>query len=99
MCIQTLEAICLTAWSIIATLFSLWIINKIILVRLSAEEEMLGCDLIDHIEINEQISDQERLKSRTDEVLSNKILCPCLLSHNNALNKRNVWYVNENFEH
>lgn len=46
--IQTLSAFCLTCWGICTTFFLLYIINKIIPIRMDPDEELLGADLMEH---------------------------------------------------
>ncbi len=46
--IQSLSALCLTCWGICSTFLLLWMIDKIIPVRMDANEEILGADLMEH---------------------------------------------------
>lgn len=46
--IQTLSALCLTCWGICSTILLLWIIDKLIPIRMDPNEELLGADLIEH---------------------------------------------------
>lgn len=46
--IQSLSALCLTCWGICSTFLLLWIIDKIIPVRMDPSEEILGADLMEH---------------------------------------------------
>lgn len=49
--IQSLTALCLMAWSLFTTFFLLWIINKLVPIRMTANEELLGKNL-SYISIN-----------------------------------------------
>lgn len=46
--VQSLSALCLTIWSFISSIVLLWIIDKIIPIRMSVHEEVLGADLVEH---------------------------------------------------
>lgn len=46
--IQTLSAFCLTSWGIGSTLLLLYFVNKIVPIRMDANEELLGADLMEH---------------------------------------------------
>lgn len=46
--IQTLSVFCLTCWGICITFLLLYIINKIIPIRMEPDEELLGADLMEH---------------------------------------------------
>lgn len=36
------------SWSLSTTFFLLWVINKFVPIRMSANEELLGADLVEH---------------------------------------------------
>lgn len=46
--VQILSVFCLLCWSLSTTFFLLWIINKVIPIRMSVHEELLGADLTEH---------------------------------------------------
>lgn len=46
--VQAISAISLSIWAASATIAILWIVNKIIEIRLEPDEEMQGSDLIEH---------------------------------------------------
>lgn len=46
--IQSLSALCLTCWGICSTFALLWVINKLIPIRMDPNEELLGADLMEH---------------------------------------------------
>lgn len=46
--IQTLSAFLLTVWGLLSTYVLLWLIDKIIPIRMDANEELLGADLMEH---------------------------------------------------
>ncbi|XP_017035778.1 putative ammonium transporter 2 [Drosophila kikkawai] len=46
--IQTLSALCLVCWGICSTFLLLFVINKIIPIRMDPHEELLGADLTEH---------------------------------------------------
>lgn len=46
--IQSLAALCLASWGVLSTMILLWIINKIVPIRMEPNEELLGADLTEH---------------------------------------------------
>lgn len=48
MVIQAISAICLTVWASTVTIAILWIVNKIIKIRLNPDDELEGCDITQH---------------------------------------------------
>lgn len=46
--IQSLSALCLACWGVCSTFLLLWMIDKIIPVRMEPNEEILGADLMEH---------------------------------------------------
>lgn len=46
--VQLISSISLSIWAATVTLGILWIVNKIIPIRLDLEEELKGCDEIEH---------------------------------------------------
>ncbi|XP_076653909.1 ammonium transporter isoform X2 [Halictus rubicundus] len=46
--VQCLTVLCLTLWSFFTSLSLLWVINKIIPIRMSVHDELLGADLMEH---------------------------------------------------
>jgi Ammonium Transporter Family len=46
--VQAMAAVSITVWAAVATLLILWIVNNIIPIRLSPEDEIKGCDLTEH---------------------------------------------------
>lgn len=46
--IQSLSALCLTCWGVCSTFALLWVINKLIPIRMDPNEELLGADLMEH---------------------------------------------------
>ncbi|RLU23151.1 hypothetical protein DMN91_005429 [Ooceraea biroi] len=46
--VQSLSALCLSAWSFISSIILLWLIDKVIPIRMSVYEEVLGADLVEH---------------------------------------------------
>lgn len=46
--IQTLSALCLACWGICSTFLLLYVINKVIPIRMDPHEELLGADLTEH---------------------------------------------------
>lgn len=46
--VQAISAVSLTIWAGSVTLMILWIVDHIIPIRLSPEDEILGCDLSEH---------------------------------------------------
>lgn len=46
--VQMLSVICLFFWGLLATYPIIWSVNKLIPIRLTPEEEVLGCDIVEH---------------------------------------------------
>ncbi|XP_011065917.1 PREDICTED: putative ammonium transporter 3 [Acromyrmex echinatior] len=46
--VQSLSALCLSIWSFFSSITLLWIIDKIIPIRMAVYEEVLGADLVEH---------------------------------------------------
>ncbi|XP_015602614.1 putative ammonium transporter 3 isoform X2 [Cephus cinctus] len=46
--IQSLTVICLAVWSFLTSIILLWMVNKVIPIRMSVKEELLGADLVEH---------------------------------------------------
>ena len=46
--VQTLCCVCIILWSATVTFILLFLINKVKPIRMSAHEELLGADLVDH---------------------------------------------------
>lgn len=46
--IQSLSALCLTCWGVCSTFLLLWMIDKVIKVRMEPNEEIVGADLMEH---------------------------------------------------
>lgn len=46
--IQSLSALCLTCWGVCSTFLLLWMIDKVIPVRMDPNEEIVGADLMEH---------------------------------------------------
>jgi hypothetical protein len=45
---QSFSVVCLLLWGLIITYPILWIVNSIIPIRLEPQDEILGCDLVEH---------------------------------------------------
>ncbi|XP_053979920.1 putative ammonium transporter 3 [Hylaeus volcanicus] len=46
--VQCLTVLCLAFWSFFTSVILLWLINKLIPIRMSINEELLGADLVEH---------------------------------------------------
>lgn len=46
--IQSLAALCLTAWGVLSTILLLWCIDRFVPIRAEPHEELLGADLMEH---------------------------------------------------
>ncbi|XP_055919664.1 putative ammonium transporter 3 [Eupeodes corollae] len=46
--IQTLSAFCLTCWGVCSTALLLFVVNKIVPIRMDPNEELLGADVMEH---------------------------------------------------
>lgn len=45
---QTFSVTCLFFWGLLVTYPILWCVNKLIPIRLEPEDEILGCDIVEH---------------------------------------------------
>jgi hypothetical protein len=107
--IQILSAVCLTLWSAVMTLFILWLTNTFFVkIRLDPEHELLGCDLAEHWDDEDDVRRFETAVSATtmENILTavpQKYICPCQATNSEAtndnLNKRRAFYINKSFEH
>lgn len=72
--IQSLSALCLTCWGVCSTFALLWVINKLIPIRMDPNEELLGADLMEHrirhskIGISRALSALQPLKLDLEEI-------------------------------
>uniref|UniRef100_A0A1I8JUR3 Ammonium transporter AmtB-like domain-containing protein n=1 Tax=Anopheles funestus TaxID=62324 RepID=A0A1I8JUR3_ANOFN len=46
--VQSLSALCLACWGVCSTFVLLWLINKVVPIRMDPNEELLGADLMEH---------------------------------------------------
>lgn len=46
--VQALSVICLTVWGFLATYVLLWAINKVLPIRMTPDDELLGADIVEH---------------------------------------------------
>lgn len=46
--VQALTCVCLSLWSMLVTVILLWLINKVIPIRIDAHSELIGADLSEH---------------------------------------------------
>lgn len=46
--VQTFSVCCLFLWGLIVTYPIIWIVNKVIPIRLEPQDEIMGCDLVEH---------------------------------------------------
>ncbi|XP_066155328.1 putative ammonium transporter 2 isoform X1 [Euwallacea fornicatus] len=53
--IQSLAALCITAWGICSSIILLWFINKLIPIRMDVHEELLGADITEHLVRHSQV--------------------------------------------
>lgn len=88
------------------TLIFLWCIDKIVCVRLSADEELMGCDLAEHFDDECEIKNHHHHHHQMElsrPATSQKFVCPCQVTIVNGngsdnIGKRRVYHVNEAFE-
>lgn len=66
--IQALSTLCLTIWSLASSVCLLWFINHIIPIRMDAQTELIGADLIEHKVRHAQVG-VSRALSALDPVL------------------------------
>lgn len=46
--VQSFSALCLLVWGFGATTSLLWLINKVVPIRMNPDDELLGADYVDH---------------------------------------------------
>lgn len=106
--VQTVSVTCLFFWALTVTFFILWTINKFIPIRLSPEDEILGCDIVEHF----MGSESERNILTKDILLSSRhppaqvTLSISSAPHrrdsyvrdNNSLKMRAPFHINSGFE-
>lgn len=46
--VQSFSVCCLFLWGLIITYPIIWIVNKLIPIRLDPQDEILGCDIVEH---------------------------------------------------
>ncbi|XP_043281268.1 putative ammonium transporter 3 isoform X2 [Venturia canescens] len=46
--VQALTALCLVSWSFVSSMILLWLVNKVIPIRMESHDELLGADLTEH---------------------------------------------------
>ncbi|KAK3915597.1 Putative ammonium transporter 3 [Frankliniella fusca] len=46
--VQALSVVCLSSWSFCSTMLTLWLIDKVVPIRLEPHEELIGADLVEH---------------------------------------------------
>lgn len=46
--VQCLTTLCLILWSFSVSITLLWLINKVIPIRMNVHDELLGADLVEH---------------------------------------------------
>lgn len=54
--IQSFTALCLLVWGILSTIVLLWMINKVVTIRMDINAELLGADLTEHLVRHRHIS-------------------------------------------
>ena len=98
---QTFSALCLFLWGLLATYPILWCVNKLIPIRLTPEEETMGCDFVSHYMGDEkeflQSLDRVQIESSTENITKTTNH----YNNNNEfdnLNKRKPFHVNYGYE-
>ena len=99
---QTFSCVCLSIWAMIATLLILWIVDRITPIRVSAEEEALGCDITEHTKAKK--SDEknliaEELGRRPSLHMVNIATANTFIMKDENLTKRIPFGINLGFEH
>ncbi|XP_066596314.1 putative ammonium transporter 3 isoform X2 [Prorops nasuta] len=64
--VQSLCVLCLCSWSFFTSIILLWVINKIIPLRMDAAEELLGADLVEHRILHTQVGVHRALSAFPD---------------------------------
>lgn len=101
--VQTLSVVCLFFWGLLATFPIIWGVNKILPIRLTAEDEIMGCDIIEHY-MGDEKEVLQILALRELGVVPSVNLN---LSHNNynvekdaeRVSKRRPYRINLGYEH
>lgn len=57
--VQSLAALCQVSWGVASTFLLLWLINKVIPIRMDPNKELLGADLMEHRIQHEQVIEIE----------------------------------------
>ncbi|XP_046395400.1 putative ammonium transporter 2 [Ischnura elegans] len=47
--VQALACVCLATWGFFVSVLILWVVNKIVPIRMNEHEELLGADLVEHM--------------------------------------------------
>lgn len=105
--VQTISCISITLWAAAAMLILLWFVDNIIKIRLSPEDELLGCDLSEHYLGENYCTEIQKPTSRLEHIISfstpiaqrfagsvdnkNRRNSECLNRHRNS-------YINEGYE-
>ncbi|XP_034234262.1 putative ammonium transporter 2 [Thrips palmi] len=64
--VQTLSVLCLSGWSFASTMVLLWLIDKVVPIRLGPHEELIGADLVEHRVKHEGVGVNEALAILAD---------------------------------
>lgn len=67
--VQAISSFCLTVWSFTVTVLILWVVNKIIPIRLDPEDEEKGCDCTQHF-VGVDLDDEMQKPPIFDRVIS-----------------------------
>jgi hypothetical protein len=110
--IQIISATFVTIWGAFATLFMIWFVDLTLKVRLTPEEEMIGCDYTEHnIGENPDKTLQRRRPSTLDKINERIIeiatpiaqrfagnIDPILKKEEEHFGKRKAFHTNQGFE-
>ncbi|CAH0761560.1 unnamed protein product [Diatraea saccharalis] len=73
--VQTLTGICLMAWGALVTMALLWVIDKIMPIRMDPYEELLGADLTEHRIRHGQVGVSRAVSALRSFQRSNSVEC------------------------
>lgn len=102
--IQMFSVTCLFFWGLIITYPILWCVNKLIPIRLSPEEEILGCDVTEHFMGEEHeklvLSQISNIKLGTPQVIFSSPPNDYNETYKefDTLGKRRTYHLNQGFD-
>jgi hypothetical protein len=106
--VQAISCISITIWSMVAMVILLWFVNSIIPIRLSPEDEALGCDITEHYQGKYYNLEIVKPSTKLEKII--EITTPIAKRFTESVEHRNrrnsdgfygrpkLFYVNEGYE-